>query len=226
MNKNSTAKQFDKVSLEYDFVVSLTEKEDDILLENMPKQRGKVLDIGCGSGNRCILLSKYFEQVVGIDISDSLLQIAEKKRNINGINNVSFINMNADEMHFEEKFDMIISRTTFHHLDIENVLSRCISLINNGGVIYIKDNVSENPTPAKWTYVVGALLEFLPNWRRYGLKNAQRVFSHSVSREWLSHLAEDRYLSESEYYRIYEKYLPGCFFIKEGWAMNVIWKSN
>jgi len=88
MNKNSTAKQFDKVSLEYDFVVSLTEKEDDTLLENMPKQRGKVLDIGCGSGNRCILLSRYFEQVVGIDISDSLLQIAEKKRNINGINNV------------------------------------------------------------------------------------------------------------------------------------------
>lgn len=176
MDIKNTAKQFDKVALEYDFVVSLTEKQDDILVKSMPNKRNQVLDIGCGSGNKSILLSKYFEHVIGIDISDSFLQIAEHKKNAKGIKNIQFINMDAEKMDFSEKFDMIISRTTFHHLNIANVLERCVSLLNNGGVIYIKDNVSDNPTPAKWTYIVGAFLEFWPDCKQYGFKNAKEYF--------------------------------------------------
>lgn len=226
MDIENIAKQFDEVALEYDFVVSLTKEQDNILIKNMPNQRNKVLDIGCGSGNKSIFLSTYFKHVVGIDISDSFLKIADHKKNSKGIENITFLNMDAEKMEFDEKFDMIVSRTTFHHLNIANVLESCVSLLNKGGVIYIKDNVSDKPTPARWTYIAGSFIEFLPDCIKYGFKNAKRKFSHNISKDWLYHLSTDKYLSETEYQNIYEKYLPKCTFIREGWAMNVIWKKS
>jgi len=225
MNSKSIITHFDGVALEYDFAVTLTEKHDDTLFQNMPMQRNRVLDIGCGSGNKSVLLSDYFEEVVGIDISNEFLQIAEHKKKVKGAENVTFLNMDAQTMDFDEKFDMIISRTTFHHFYIATVLNRCVSLLNSGGVLYIKDNVSKVPTPARWTYVAGACLEFPLNCKAYGIQNARRLFSHSISKEWLSHLASDKYLSEQDYHEIYGTFLPGCTFQKDGWAMNVIWKK-
>ncbi len=129
-------------------------------------------------------------------------------------------------MNFDEKFDMIVSRTTFHHLNIERVLNKCVSLLNDGGTIYIKDVVSKTPTPARWTYIVVALLEFPSDCVSFGFKNALRIFSHNTSKEWLSHLSSDVYLSESDYHRIYGKCLPNCKYINDGWAMSVIWKKQ
>ena len=40
---------------------------------------GKIIDIGCGTGNFSIKLAKKHYEVVGIDISKNMLDIARKK---------------------------------------------------------------------------------------------------------------------------------------------------
>ena len=42
-------------------------------------QRNIALDIGCGTGQLCLSLSKSYDKVFGIDVSESQLEIARNK---------------------------------------------------------------------------------------------------------------------------------------------------
>ncbi|WP_432666863.1 class I SAM-dependent methyltransferase [Wukongibacter baidiensis] len=220
---NSVNIQFDKVAEEYDFVSELF-NNNDFFISNMSSQRGMALDIGCGSGILTTELSKYYNKVIGIDISDNMLKLAQFKRQKSNIN---YIHMDAHSMDFNTKFDFIVSRTTFHHIiDVPSVLNRAKQLLAPSGKMVILDNVSEVETPARYVYVIGALLDFIPNCFKYNTDTAIRVFKHSTSKYWLEHLASDKYLSEQKYKEIYGQYLPNCVFIKKGYFMGIIWENK
>lgn len=152
-----------------------------------------------------------------------MLEIAKAKRQRS---NTSYLNMDAEHLTFDRGFDFIVSRTTFHHLNhIPSVLNNMKGLLNDGGKLVILDNVSERETPPAYVYVIGAMLEFIPHLRKFGLRNAIRIFKHNTSKSWLEHLASDKYLSEKQYYDLYGKLLPNCRFQKMGWAMGVVWEK-
>jgi len=220
---HTTKRQFDQVAEEYDFVNSLL-NDYTFFVSNLSLDKGRALDIGCGSGLLVDKLANYYDEVVGIDISDQMLEIAKYKRQKS---NTVYLNMDAEHLNFKGKFDMIVSRTTFHHLNnIPSVIKQMKGLLNDGGKIVILDNVSEVETPAAYVYILGAILEFLPHCFKFGVKNAIRIFKHNTSRPWLEHLATDRYLSEQKYYDLYKKLLPNCEFQKMGWAMGIIWEKQ
>jgi ubiquinone/menaquinone biosynthesis C-methylase UbiE len=218
----TTLNQFNKVAEEYDFVNTLL-NDYSFFTANLPLQRGQALDVGCGSGILVYELSSHFDEVVGIDISSEMLEIAKVKRQRS---NTVYLNMNAENIAFDRGFDFIVSRTTFHHLNnIPNVIKNMKSLLNDGGKIVILDNVSEIETPPTYVYILGALLEFTPHLRKFGLKNAIRIFKHNTSKSWLEHLASDKYMSEKQYHDLYGKLLPNCSFYKLGWAMGIVWEK-
>ncbi|MCR8842404.1 class I SAM-dependent methyltransferase [Paenibacillus sp. SC116] len=218
----TTIHQFNKVAEEYDFVNTLL-YDYSFFMNNFPLQRGRALDVGCGSGILVDELSSHFDEVIGIDISDEMLKIAQVKRQRS---NTTYINMDAEHLAFDKKFDFIVSRTTVHHLnDIPRVINHIKSLLNDGGKMVIFDNVSEVETPPTYVYVIGAILEFTPHLRKFGLKNAIRIFKHNTSKSWLEHLASDKYLSEKQYHDLYESLLPNCRLHKLGWAMGIVWEK-
>lgn len=65
-----------------------------------------ILDIGCGLGRGCNLLKKYynFKKITGVDINTNHIQFA--KNNFKGID---FKRMDAENLNFEEQFDIVIS---------------------------------------------------------------------------------------------------------------------
>lgn len=217
---NTTESQFDKVAEEYDFVNALL-NDYSFFLSNMSRKKARALDIGCGSGLLVEKLASYYNEVVGIDISNQMLDLARSKRQLT---NTVYLNMDARQLDFHVKFDLIVSRTTFHHLDdIPGVVQQMKALLNEGGKIVILDNVSKVEAPPTYVYILGAFQEFIPHCFRYGRKNAVRIFKHNTSRPWLEHLASDKYLSEQKYHDIYGKLLPGCEFHRMGWAMGIVW---
>ncbi|WP_342540516.1 methyltransferase domain-containing protein [Heyndrickxia sp. FSL K6-6286] len=217
-----TGSQFDKVAEEYDFVTNLL-NDNTFFIANMPIEKGRALDIGCGTGILVYELSNYFSEVVGIDISEGMLEFANKKRQCS---NISYLKMDAENLSLGYKFDYIVSRTTFHHLrDISIVINQMKELLYEGGKIVILDNVSKVETPPTYVYILGAIQEFLPNCFKFGVKNAVRVFKYNTSKSWLEHLASDKYLSEQKYYEIYGKLLPNCTFRRMNWAMGIIWEK-
>lgn len=220
---NSISKQFDRVAEEYDFVSEFF-NNNSFFISNMSSKKGRALDIGCGSGILTFELSKHYKEVVGIDISEEMLSIARAKREKD---NISYIKMDANELLFDTTFDFIVSSATFHHLsDIQNVLNRMKSLLNNDGKIIVLDNVSEVKTPPRWRHILGAFMNFIPLTLKYGFKTSIRIFKHCTSKYWLEHLANDKYLSEKKYKEIYGEYLPNCTFLKENIIMSVIWENK
>lgn len=83
-------------------------KEKIMLLADKNK---KVLDVGCGDGIFAFNLADYFMNVVGIDISEGLIEVAKEKQKELGINNCEFSVQDAENINFEnDSFDLVFTR--------------------------------------------------------------------------------------------------------------------
>lgn len=67
----------------------------------------KIIDIGCGTGRHSIELSKRGYSLTGIDLSESLLEKAREKAQLNNIT-VDFLKHDARYLPFEQQFDAAI----------------------------------------------------------------------------------------------------------------------
>lgn len=75
-------------------------------------KKSSVLDIGCGPGRFAVEFAKQSTEVTGLDISDNMLDYAVKNAEAANLTNVSFKNLNWDEVSLEEhdwrkKFDLV-----------------------------------------------------------------------------------------------------------------------
>jgi ubiquinone/menaquinone biosynthesis C-methylase UbiE len=212
---------FDAFATEYDFVATL-ESKNDFFTKNLSTNKGTALDIGCGSGILALELAKYYDRVIAIDLSPAMLAIARHKRSAS---NIEYIQMDAGNLVFDRKFDLIVSVATFHHLhNLPAVLQGIKKLLNPHGKVVFLDNVSEVETPDTIGYIAGAARDYITDCSKYGFRNALRLFKFRTSPSWLKHLASDRYLSEGRFKKIYGRYFPGCYFVNLGCFMGVVWE--
>ncbi len=80
------------------------------------KKDSKVLDLACGIGRHAYLVSKYTENVFGLDLSKRLLSEAGKKKVAN--QSPSFVRADMRHFPFNIKFDIIFSLfTSFGYFD-------------------------------------------------------------------------------------------------------------
>lgn len=77
---------------------------------------GRVLDFGCGVGRLTIPLSQRADEVVGVDVSDSML--AEARRNCDraGAHNVALVKSDDQLSEVTGTFDLIHSFIVFQHI--------------------------------------------------------------------------------------------------------------
>ncbi len=69
--------------------------------------RTKILDIGCGTGRHSIELAKRGYTVTGIDLSESMLNIAKEKASREELL-IDFIQVDARKLSFRDEFDLAI----------------------------------------------------------------------------------------------------------------------
>jgi ubiquinone/menaquinone biosynthesis C-methylase UbiE len=212
---------FDAFATEYDFAATL-QNQNDFFTNNLSVSKGAALDIGCGSGILAFELAQYYDNVVAVDLSAKMLAIASQKRSAP---NIEYIQMDASQLAIDRQFDLIVSAATFHHLpNLPAALDAIKKMLNPRGKIVFLDNISEVETPATIGYILGAARDFIPDCSTYGFRNALRLLKFRLSPGWLKHLASDRYLSEGRFRKIYSRCFPGCYFVKLGGFMGVIWE--
>lgn len=76
----------------------------------------RTLDFGCGVGRLVIPLSKRSKHVLGVDISQSMLNEAEINCNSRDIQNVHFMKSDHTISNLTGKFDLIHSFIVFQHI--------------------------------------------------------------------------------------------------------------
>ena len=123
----------------------------------------RVLDLGCGAGRDVYLLSQLVGeegQVVGVDMTDSQLAVANKYRESHAEkfghknSNVKFINGKLEELHLlglePNSFDVIVSNCVINLVtDKPKVFADAYSLLRQGGEFYFSDVYSDRRIPHK-----------------------------------------------------------------------------
>jgi len=76
-----------------------------------------VADIGCGNGRHLIPCAKHCKKVIGLDISDELLKIVQKKINEKNLENVSLIHSDAVNIPIRNNsIDQVLFIATLHNI--------------------------------------------------------------------------------------------------------------
>ncbi len=224
---------FDGFAAEYDRSARLAPGTlQDWLLTQLPVHGSRALDAGCGSGRHAIALAERFDQVVAIDISEPLIEIARERRSPQ---NVRY--QVTDLMNFADPdgFDLVFSSTTLHHLpDLDAAVRHLRRLVRAGGQAVLIDNVARRPsqkmlpnlTSALWVHVLGAIRDFPGDAARIGWRQARWQLKFRTSAPWLAHLRSDRYLSPQAFERSYGAVFPGARFANLGFAHGMVWDQG
>lgn len=142
MTKESIKSFFNKYASTWDEGMVKNDEIINTILSNAKIEKGfAVLDVACGTG---VLIPDYLnlevDSVVGVDISDEMLKIAEKKFHQP---NVSFICADAETYTFPKKFDAIVIYNAFPHFpNPENLINHLADSLKAGGTFTIAHGMS------------------------------------------------------------------------------------
>ena len=105
-----------------------------------------VLDIGCNCGFFTLLIASKAKMAVGIEITQTLVDIAQVTQVYLGRENVQFIQGNFNKIKFDQKFDFICSFAVHHWLgaDMSKYGKRLHNLLNpQGKVLLESQNIND-----------------------------------------------------------------------------------
>lgn len=115
-----------------------------------------VLDLGSGIGRLTEPFSRVYGKVYGVDISPTMVQIAERR--LGELSNVEFTMTDGSAIPYpDQSFDLIFSNLVFPHIDnvpaIEKYLSEIHRTLKKGGVAKIQ--LRTGPGVRRWVWSYG-----------------------------------------------------------------------
>jgi SAM-dependent methyltransferase len=103
-----------------------------------------VLDVACGAGHVAEQVAPHVRQVVGIDLTPSLLELGAERLSEAGITNVLLQEGNAAELPFlDASFDLVVCRGAMHHfLHPERPITEMARVCRPEGRVVVSDMVA------------------------------------------------------------------------------------
>ncbi len=126
-----------------------------------------VLDIGCNCGFFTLLIASKVKSAVGVEISQTLVDIAQVTQVYLGRENVHFLQGNFNSIKLDHKFDFICSFAVHHWLgaDMRKYGKRLHNLLNPQGKVLLESQ-NINDQDLDWE-------EKLAKFRQAGFKEVQ-----------------------------------------------------
>lgn len=129
-----------------------------------------ILDFGCGTGLFGLEFEGYAKSLTGVDTSAGMLEVFNQKTK--DYPHINSIQIDLEKEILEEKFDLVVSSMTFHHLENpQAMIQKLKSMLTEQGKILVIDLEKEDGT-------------FHPNNKEMGVKH------HGFSKEEILNWAE------------------------------------
>ena len=125
----------------------------------------QVLDVGCGGGILAEAMAHKGAQVLGIDLADKSLKVAQLHALETGAANVAYRQVSAEALAAEmpQSYDVITCMEMLEHVpDPSSIVRACAALVKPGGWVFFS-TINRNPKSFLFA-IVGAeyILKLLP----------------------------------------------------------------
>lgn len=117
------------------------------LLRLLPLLKGKsAMEFGAGTGILSFMLKDFFTDIILMDSSTEMVNMANKKIDAMGAKNLKTIVFDLERETYSGKpFDLIFTQMVLHHVnDIEKLFGKFHKILNPNGFIAIADLYSED----------------------------------------------------------------------------------
>ena len=144
-----------------------------------PASGDRALEVATGPGHVAMALAAQCGEVVGIDLTEAPLRIAERMRIERGLTNVRFESGDAENLP-ESEFDIVVCRFAFHHFeDPRRVLAQMCRVCRAGGTVAVEDlYASEEPGRAAYWNAIERLRDH-SHTRALGLSELVAMFAEA-----------------------------------------------
>nr|AGI62218.1 methyltransferase borM1 [uncultured bacterium] len=190
----------------------------------------RALDLGCGGGRNSVLLAEKYDEVLGVDISQRMLDIAA---GTHARPNVRYERRGLSDLapDTDGVFDVVLAvNALFHMGPAERTLPRVRDLIAPGGKLVVVDVVHDENVDTD-----------APDWQTpYVFHTAEMVYRISGDADaaadsvrlmlhptWLAMSRQTVPLRRPEFVRAYADALPGAVFTEtlNPTLMGVVWSA-
>jgi 2-polyprenyl-3-methyl-5-hydroxy-6-metoxy-1,4-benzoquinol methylase len=219
---------FDHLAARYDRLATLLQPELHAwLLFHLPARGDRALDLGCGSGVHTDLLAQRYDEVLAVDLSEPMLELARRSR---PHPNVRYEQRDLRDLRAgtEGRFDLVFSAYTLHHLaEVETALHRIRSLVRPGGRVLLVDLVDDRPeVPRRWLRArarrtFGADLLH----RRRPVRQAVELLRLQLDPDWLDHQTTDRLRPAEDWDAHCRAVFPGAALVTLDRARALTWEA-
>lgn len=100
------------------------------------KKEDRVFEIGCGTGNATLPISKYVKEITATDISEDMIQKAREKAEKRSIDNITFCKGELTRMKIEpESYDGVVAYNVLLYMkNREEVIEKIYEILKPGGI--------------------------------------------------------------------------------------------
>lgn len=139
----------------------IDEREKQAVLEAVtPVEDRRILEIACGTGRFTTMLAGHCKEIIGLDISDAMLQQGREKVKNNGVSEaIEFLRGDAARLPFpDDYFDTVFAIRFFHLAETPASFLREMSRVSRDQVFFDTFNRYSTRTVYNWLLPMGSRL--------------------------------------------------------------------
>ena len=215
------------VRADFDRIASLSDCRSDhnpyesFLLAQIPLVCDNALEVGCGTGAFARLLAERSQNVLALDLSPGMIQMAMARSS--AYPNIKYLMADVTETDLPaEHFDFIASIATLHHMPLAATLEKLKNALRPGGILLINDLFESDGV---FDLAVSTFAEFVNVGRqliKFGRLRPPRVIRDA----WNEHGRHDTYPTLTEVRKLRNDLLPNAVIKRHLlWRYSMIWQK-
>jgi SAM-dependent methyltransferase len=213
--------EFDRIALIADDGWDHNRHYHPFLLRQLPGRCREALEVGCGTGAFARLLAQRADRVLALDLSPEVVRVARARSA--QYPNIAFEVADVTSRPLPtDRFDVIASIATLHHLPLGAMLSGLSPSLAPGGTLIVLDLYDRSGPGDRLMDLVAVPAG--PAWR---LARCGRLREPAEARRiWAEHGRHDAYMKFAEIRRMASELLPGAILRRHlFWRYSLVWRK-